>query len=400
MNSDINLDHLPAWHTLHYAATLIDMHAHPALKASLFYRYMGQRFYPSPRAFDPFAVRTNFPRLHRGGVDVLLSVIYAPEIGITNSAPPLKLLKYLAPRLWHKVYGRGYFTIANEMMDIIEKQALSAKNTQNGVQLARFAKTISELNEILNEPGVKRPVVLIHSVEGGHTLEGKLSNLDTLYDRGVAYMTLAHFFPNEIVNPTFPWPEYLQKFTWFQDERDLTLGLTPFGEQVIEHMIELGMLIDIAHCTPPARARIYDIVGNRAPLIASHVGAFEINPDPYNLKDWEMKKIADGGGVINVIFMNYWLMPRESTRGLNVISQTLQTFFNVAGEDHVGLGTDFDGFTEPPADLLNAAQLPRLTQRLLAEGFSDIQIKKILGDNALRVLRQGWGKKGNPEVAT
>ena len=398
MNRYTNPDDRPAWHRIHYDATLIDLHAHPALKASLFYRYMGQRIYPSPRAFDPFAVRTNFPRLHEGGVDVLLSAIYAPEIGITNSAPPLKLLKYLTPRLWHKVYGRGYFTVANEMMDVIEKQALTARKQQTGAQLARFAHTISELDAILTEPPENRPVVLIHSIEGGHTIEGKLSNLDSLFQRGVAYMTLAHFFPNEIVNPTFPWPEYLQKFNWFQDERDLTLGLTHFGEQVIEHMIELGMLIDIAHCTPFARERIYDIVGNRSPLIASHVGAYEINPDPYNLKDWEMKKIADGGGVISVIFMNYWLMPRESNRGLNVISQTLQTFFNSAGEDHIGLGTDFDGFTEPPADLLNAAQLPRLTQRLLAEGFSANQVKKILGDNALRVLRQGWGKKEDPKA--
>jgi microsomal dipeptidase-like Zn-dependent dipeptidase len=400
MNPEPNLDHLADWHSVHYDATLIDLHAHPALKASLFYRYIGQRIYPSPRAFDPLAVRTNFPRLHKGGVDVLLSVIYAPEIGITDSAPPLKLLKYLAPRLWYKVYGRGYFTLANEMMDVIEKQAQEARHEQTGAQLARFAYSIDELEAILSEPGRVHPVALIHSVEGGHTLEGNLSNLDALFHRGVAYMTLAHFFPNEIVNPTFPWPEYIQQFNWFQDERDLTLGLTSFGEQVIEHMIELGMLIDIAHCTPPARARIYDIVGKRAPLIASHVGAYEINPDPYNLKDWEMKKIANSGGVISVIFMNYWLMPRESNRGLNVISQTLRTFFNAAGEDHIGLGTDFDGFTEPPADLLDAAQLPRLTQRLVAEGFSADQVKKILGENILRVLRQGWGKKGDPKGFT
>ena len=194
---------------------------------------------------------------------------------------------------------------------------------------------------------------------------------------------------------TYYKPEHLQKFGWFEDERDLTQGLTRFGEQVVERMVELGMLIDIAHCTPPARKRIYDIVGNRAPLIASHVGAYTINPDPYNLKDWEIKRIADGGGVIGVILMNYWLMPRESVRGLNIITQTLRAFVNAAGEDAVGLGTDFDGFTEPPSDLLNAAQLPRLTQRLLAEGFGEALVQKILGGNALRVLRDGWGKR-NP----
>ena len=387
-----NLEDLPDWHRVHFDAILVDLHAHPALKASLFYRYLGRRIYPSPRAFDPFAVRTNFPRLKEGGVDVLMSVIYAPERGIIDSAPPLKLLRYLTPRLWAKAYGRGYFAVASEMMDVIENQARTAKDG-TGKPQARFAHSLSELNAILDDPDPSRPVALIHSIEGGHTLEGKIENLDRLFQRGVAYMTLGHFFPNEIVNPTFPWPEYLQRFNWFQDERDLTLGLTKFGEQVVERMVELGMMIDVSHCTPPARARIYDIVGKRSPLIASHVGAFDINPDPYNLKDWEMKKVAESGGIIGVIFMNYWLMPRESHRGLNVITQTLRQFFQAAGEDHVGLGTDYDGFTEPPTDLLNAAALPRLTQRLLAEGFTPRRVEKILGGNALRVIRQGWGRK-------
>lgn len=385
---------LPEWQQLHFDAILVDLHAHPALKASLFYRYLGQRIYPSARAFDPFAVRTNFPRLHEGGVDVLLSSVYPPERGILDSAPPLKLLRRLLPRTWHKIYGRGYMQVAVESLDIIEKQAQMAVDQETGKPLARVVHSVRELDDLLADPDPQRPVALIHNIEGGHTLEGKLENLEKLARRGVAYITLAHFYPNEIVFPTFPWPEHMQKFGWFADERDLTLGLTAFGEQVIERMLELGVLIDISHCTPPARKRIYDIVGQRAPLIASHVGAYDINPDPYNLKDWEMKKIADGGGVIGIIFMNYWLMPRQSNRGLNVISETLKKFFDIAGEDHLGIGSDFDGFTEPPSDLLHAAHLPRLTQRLLAEGFEAAQVRKILGGNALRVLRQGWGKHG------
>jgi microsomal dipeptidase-like Zn-dependent dipeptidase len=395
MSQETNLEELPAWQTVHFGATLVDLHAHPSLKASLFYRALGQRVYPSPRAFDAFAVRTNFPRLHEGGVDVLLSTIYTPEKGIIDSAKLLRLLKYITPRLWHKIYGRGYFTVANEMMDGIEEQAAQSRDKERGFQLACFAHSVAEMDAILKLPDETRPVALVHNIEGGHTLEGKLANLDAFFQRGVAYLTLAHFFPNELVNPTYPWPENLQKGKMFRDWRDVTLGLTPLGEQVVERMVELGMLIDIAHCTPPARKRIYDIVGKRAPLIASHVGAFDINPDAYNLKDWEMKKIADGGGVIGVIFMNFWLMPSECERGLNVISQTLRSFISAAGEDAVGLGTDFDGFTEPPSDLLHAAHLPRLTQRLLAEGFSAAQVRKILGGNALRVLREGWGKKNS-----
>jgi membrane dipeptidase len=133
-------------------------------------------------------------------------------------------------------------------------------------------------------------------------------------------------------------------------------------------------------------------VGNRAPLLASHVGAFEINPDPYNLQDWEIKKIADSGGVVGVIFMNYWLMPHETGRGLNFITRTLDHIIKVGGIDHAGFGSDYDGFTDPPDDMKDASELPKLTQHLLAYGYTAEQIVKILGGNALRMLRQGWKK--------
>ena len=236
-------------------------------------------------------------------------------------------------------------------------------------------------------------MAVVHNIEGAHSLDGNLDNLQRLFDRGVAYLTLAHFYQNEAVHPVFPYPESVQMLRCFQGGRDLTLGLTEFGQQVVEKMVELGMILDICHCTPPARERIYDIVGNRLPLIASHIGAFEINPSPYNLKDWEIKKIADTGGVVAVIFMNYWLMPHETKRGLNFIARTIRHFVDVGGMDHVAIGTDFDGFTDPPDDLRDASELPKLTQRLLAEGYSSEEIAKIWGENVLRMLREGWGKK-------
>jgi membrane dipeptidase len=91
--------------------------------------------------------------------------------------------------------------------------------------------------------------------------------------------------------------------------------------------------------------------------------------------------------------MNYWLMPHETKRGLNFIARTLEHFVNVAGIDHVAIGTDFDGFTDPPDDLKDASQLEKLTQRLIAEGYRPEEIEKIWGANALRVLREGWGRK-------
>jgi membrane dipeptidase len=293
--------------------------------------------------------------------------------------------------VWNKIYGRPYFDVTSQMLDEMETALSKAIDPLTGKPLAKVAQSLAALEAILAEEP-EPPVAFVHAVEGGHCIDGKLENLQTLFERGVAYLTLAHFFENEIVHPVFPWPEYIQKFGCFRSERDLTLGLKPFGEQVVEKMVELGMLIDISHCTPPARARIFEIVGNRRPVLATHVGAYEINPSPYNLKDWELRKIAESGGTAGVIFMNYWLMPHETKRGLNFITRTVEHFVNTAGVDHVSIGSDFDGFTDPPDDLKDASELPYLTQRLIAEEFSEESIGKILGGNALRVLREGWGK--------
>ena len=132
-------------------------------------------------------------------------------------------------------------------------------------------------------------------------------------------------------------------------------------------MIELGMLIDLSHCTPAARGEVYEIADaahKHTPLLATHAGAYEINPSPYNLTDAEIRRIARDGGAVGVIFMPYWLMPKESRQGLNFISRHMHYLVEKGGEDLPAIGTDFDGFSTPPDDLDNASQMRRLTQRL------------------------------------
>ena len=180
---------------------------------------------------------------------------------------------------------------------------------------------------------------------------------------------------------------------------DMNEGLSAIGIKIVERMIELGVLIDIAHCTPKARAQIYEIVGDRNHcLLASHTGAFEINRDPYNLEDWELKWFAEHECVIGIIFMNYWLSPIDTPLGLKYIEQTIDHISNVAGSDIIGLGTDFDGFTDPPDEIVDMSQVPRLTRYLhcFMDGigsrkYKDEEIKNILGGNALRLLTNGWG---------
>ena len=377
------------WEEIHYGeAPIVDVHAHPSLKVFLFRRALTRRL-RAYRAYNPLKLRTDFKKLKQGGLDVLLSSVYAPEREIVDDCIYLKLLGFLMPFTYRKVFGGDRFDVTWHILDLMEEQV--RQTGQGGGPAARMAFSVRELDEILGQ-GADRPIAVVHSVEGAHSLDGKLENLSRLFERGVAYLTLAHFYENAAVHPVFPYPEDVQKLGCFPYGGDLTRGLTEFGEQVVEAMVEMGMIVDVTHCTLPARRRIYDIVGPRAPIIASHVGAYEINPSPYNLNDWEIKKVADSGGLVGVIFMNYWLMPHATKRGLNFITRTIDHLVKVGGIDHVGIGTDFDGFTDPPDDLENASYLPRLTQRLLAEGYSRTAILQIWGGNALRVLRQGWGK--------
>jgi microsomal dipeptidase-like Zn-dependent dipeptidase len=275
----------------------------------------------------------------------------------------------------------------------------------------------------------------VHSVEGGHSLLGEtslqhltssawdsldpgiqaaietevLDNLRTLSQRGVAYLTLAHFYPNNLVTPTFPYPEHVAlqlvpraKIDQIREHARLTQGLTPLGRKVVEKMIDYGMLIDVSHATPRARQEIYALVEDsqrQIPLvIATHVGAYEINPTPYNLEDWEIRWISEHGGVIGTIFMTHWLMPHETRFGMNFLSRNIEHFYRIGGENVVAIGTDFDG-ADPPDDIDDASQLPLLTGRLMGEyrandqpKYTTQQIQKFMGGNALRVLLTGWGK--------
>ncbi len=372
----------PSWEEIQYGGSpIVDMHAHPSLKVSLFRRVF-TRAKAASRAFNPLLFRTNFTKLEQGGVDVLVSSIYAPERQIVEDCKYLKLLRLLMPVTYRNLFSNGYFGVTIGMLNKLEGQIWDSPK-------AAVAKSYEALEAILNQ-GESRQIAVVQSVEGGHSLDGRLENLGALHQRGVAMLTLAHFYPNEAVHCVYPYPAFAQKLGCFKDRHDLTLGLTDFGVQVVEKMVELGMILDISHCTPVARRQIYEIVGTRMPLVASHVGAYEINPSPYNLQDWEIKRIAEGGGLVCVIFMNYWLMPHAGGMGLNYIARTIEHLVKVGGIEHVGIGTDFDGFTDTPEDVKDASQLPVVTRRLLGDGYAREDIEKIWGKNALRVLREGW----------
>jgi microsomal dipeptidase-like Zn-dependent dipeptidase len=389
------------WRELQKEATIVDLHVHPSMQQQLFRRNLNVRFVIDRTLHgNPMAVRASFPRLRDGGIDIILSVLHIPEKRLRVDFPIVRIFSILRPDLWKKLFTAQPFNATLRVMDDMEK----AVSLTSGYEAARMIPNLAELDKTLSQPKATRPISVIHAVEGAHSLgehdtsdEHVMEHLETLFKRGVIYITLAHFYPNKVVHPCYPFPEDISRLSvhptlW----RDLTEGLTPLGERVVRRMMELGMLIDLSHSSPTARKRIYEIAdesGKRVPLLATHVGAYEIAPSPYNLTDWEIKRIARDGGVVGVIFMPYWLMPKESRQGINFLSRHIQYMVDTGGEDVVGIGTDFDGFATPPDDLDNASQMPRLTQRLLVDGHSPDRIKKILGGNALRAIREGWGRK-------
>ena len=404
------------WKELHEQAKVVDLHNHAVLKNFLLDRDMSgskTKFLAGlfKRDFWPLSQRSNFPLIEKGGVDVVLSTCYVPEVEWLDDQPLAKLLLMLSPSVKKRVFDPTYFDATVSMMDSIEKEATEYNDKHKPEKLIKFVKSGNELIDVL----AAEDIAMIHSVEGAHSLHGEacgkriedclsgpieieeeiLQNLETLAARGIAYLTLAHFYPNQLVHPVFPYPTYgIKRSNWKKllAGWDMNKGLTAIGAKVVRRMMDLGVLIDIAHCTPQARREIYEIVGDKKNcILSSHTGCFEVNRDPYNLEDWELKRIANNGGVAGIIFMNYWLSPIDTPLGMKYIEQTISHMRDVAGVDVIGLGTDYDGFTDPPDEMVDISELPRLTRYLSAlERYSDDEIQKILGGNSLRLLTQGW----------
>ena len=412
------------WKDLHDQSVVFDWHNHGCLKNFLFDRSLDgkdSRFLSTlfKRAFWPLSERNTLPKMEQGGLDVVLSTSYVPEIEWVDDQPLIKFLKWIYPSVNKRVFKPTYFDAINAQMDSMEAEVKKYNDT-NLESRFQFVHSLKEFEEAVSD----NKIVMIHSVEGGHSLNGELAkkrvdeptalkplienelitNLEHFYDRGVAYLTLAHFYPNHLVSPVFPYPEYgIKKSNWKQLMAgwDMNKGLTSVGKKVVQAMKDMGMLIDITHCTPKARQEVYEIVGDDlSRVVASHIGAFGINPDPLNLEDWEIKWLADHNCLIGIIFMNYWLSPVDTGLGLKYIEKTIDHIINIAGDQVLAIGTDFDGFTDPPDEITDISELPRLTRYLKCfkssvntDKYSDNTISNILGRNSLRFILEGWGKK-------
>ncbi|UTW09028.1 dipeptidase [Pseudomonas benzenivorans] len=205
-------------------------------------------------------------------------------------------------------------------------------------------------------------VAALLATEGLHPLEGRLENLDRLYDAGFRIAGLTHFFDNEVGGSAHG----LDKG-----------GLTPLGRQVIRRLEDKAMLIDLAHAS---RALIDDVLAMaQRPLLVSHTGVEGTCPGTRNLSDRHLKAIAATGGVVGI---GYWDTAVCAT-SVEAIVQAIRYSAELIGVEHVALGSDFNGTVHTPFDVTGLVQL---TEGLLAAGFSHAEIAAIMGGNVQRLL--------------
>jgi membrane dipeptidase len=237
-----------------------------------------------------------------------------------------------------------------------------------------------KLSLVLNLEEIKKAnregkVAGLLSMEGGEPLLGSLAALRVFYKLGIRAIGLTWSNRNELGNGS--------------GESRHTGGLTDFGVSVVEQANKLGMIVDVSHLNDEG---FWDVVGiNKGPFIASHSNCRSLCNNPRNLTDDMIKALAERGGVMGMNFLPFFLLPREDiTSGKKA---TVKTIFDhidhiveLVGVDHIGLGSDYDGIPYPPDGLEDTSKMPNITLELVERGYSDDDVKKILGDNFLRVI--------------
>lgn len=318
---------------------------------------------------------TDIPRLREGGVGAQFFAAYVPS----------------------EYEGRGAARIALEQVDLIKRMAIRypdlemACSTGDVQRIARSGK-----------------IAVLIAIEGGHAIENSLGVLRMFYELGARYMTLTHASSTD----------------WADAATDEARhgGLTEFGEEVVREMNRLGMLVDISHVSVETMEDVLRV--SEAPVIASHSGARAINNHSRNVPDDILRRMAEQGGVVMPNFYSGFVVPEAADRARDMfdvlralrveygddedavdeawrewaaehpiargtvsdVVNHIDRIVEVAGLDHVGLGSDFDGITVTPVGLEDVSTFPAITEELLRRGYTEDGITRILGGNVLRAL--------------
>jgi membrane dipeptidase len=370
----IAADATPAAHKLAQDAVIVDTHIDAPTELMKTWADLGV---VQPREFD-------FPKARAGGLDVAFMSIYtSPGQDDDGSA----------------------WTVANRMIDAMDSLAL------------RHPEKFALLRSPRNVDRLRRGgrVLLPLGMENGAPIGNDLGKLAFFFDRGVRYITLTHSANNRIADSS-----YAAEKKWN--------GLSPFGREVVAEMNRLGMMIDVSHLSDAAVAQSVEL--SRAPVVATHSALRHFTPGfERNLSDELAKAIAAKGGVIQIPFGNAFVDPAsaaktqayfvayaafERDRNSGKTSKTVAQFddewdkanpplavkieavldqidygVKLVGIDHIGIGSDFDGVSGAlPEGLKTVADFPNLIAGLQSRGYSDTDIRKILGTNLLRMWRR------------
>ena len=365
---------------------VVDMHMHPALKTFMLGKDFLKRHHP-PGFFFPLTLRTDLEALIAGGVKTFFCAHYIVEKEFLSDCWPLRGVRKLSSRVDH-VFAGDPVDLTFECMDHFEA-LVDRVNAERG-PVMEIALSHGDLDRIM----AAGKIAVLHSVEGGHSLGGNLETLDRLHARGVCHLIIPHLYPNESCwnVDSFGGVSFLKPIGCFTQEIKMDTGLTDFGRDVVDRMCDLGMMVDMCHATPKARAEIVARVAahpKKRPVVMSHVGIHAFCPEPMNPTDEEIRAIADTGGVIGIIAMGYFLTKPEKRDCLDVIVKIVEHMVDKGGEDVVAFGSDFDGFTGPPRDFKSPRDYKRVRDALLRR-FSEAQVSKFLSENVLRALKSGW----------
>jgi membrane dipeptidase len=316
----------------------------------------------------------DLPRLEAGNValQVFSSVTKTPKgqnydsnSGATDNITSLVITELQPVRTWNSLLERSLWHA---------EKLRAAEGAANG--RLRIIHSGPELTQLLADRAAGRKVTgALLSVEGMQNIEGKLANIDVLYDAGFRMMGLAHFFDNELAGSMHGEAKY---------------GLTPLGRDAVKAMEARGIVIDVAHSSHKAFADVMAMATR--PVVVSHGGVKATCDTNRNLSDDELRLLARNGGMIGI---GYWdaavcaATPDATARAiLHVIA--------VAGIDHVGLGSDFDGSTTTGFD---TAHIAAVTDALVRAGLGDADIAKVMGGNAVRLLTAGMVPLAAPAIA-
>lgn len=230
-----------------------------------------------------------------------------------------------------------------------------------------LARTASDVERIFGDGKIASML----GVEGGHAIENSLGALRAYYALGVRYMTLTH-------DGDLDWA----------DSREGTHphgGLTAFGREVVREMNRLGMLVDLSHTSVETMNDALDV--SEAPVIWSHAGARALRDHARNVPDQVLRRLPDNGGVVMVVFYPPYLTDRDEAT-ISDVADHIEHVAALAGVDHVGIGSDFDGIPSVPVGLEDVSKFPALFTELARRGWGEQDLRKLAGENVLRVMRE------------